>query len=118
MLARHVVIVGGPAGVSGEDEAQLRAAGCDVHRLAGADEAETKAMLDALVTNNTPWPGADPLSRQAPASLAPFADTLPVPEPDAWTVPDRFADVSIIATPTGKYQRVYADTLLFPHQSD
>jgi N-acetyl-anhydromuramyl-L-alanine amidase AmpD len=117
MLARHVVIVGGPAGVSGEDEARLRAAGCDVHRLSGANEAETKAMLDELVAQNTPWPGADPVSRKPDHGLLDPAQ-LPPPEPDPWTIPDRFAEVSHIATPTGEYRRVYADTLLFPHQSD
>ncbi len=117
MLARHVVIVGGPAGVSGEDEAQLRAAGCDVYRLAGANEAETKAMLDQLVANDTPWPGADPLSaRDVHELLNP--DLLPTPQPDAWTVPDRFADVSFIAEPTGQYQRVHVESLLFPQQPD
>ena len=60
MLARHVTIVGGYAGVSGEDEVRLRAAGVDVYRLNGATEAETIAMLDALVAADTPWPGAPP----------------------------------------------------------
>jgi len=84
LQAQHVLIVGGTAGVSGGDEALLRASGVDVHRLAGADEAETKAMLDELVANNTPWPGAPTI---ATATAPPRAG---VPQPDAWTIPDDF----------------------------
>ena len=46
--AQYVTIVGGPLGVSAEDEAQLRASGCQVERLAGNSEAATKALLDNL----------------------------------------------------------------------
>lgn len=46
--AEHVTIVGGLAGVSYAAEELLRAAGCQVERLAGADFAETKRMLDDL----------------------------------------------------------------------
>ncbi|MEZ4770435.1 MAG: peptidoglycan recognition family protein [Caldilineales bacterium] len=86
--ARHVVIVGGDAGVSGQDEARLRAAGVDVHRLAGANEAQTKAMLDALVAADTPWPGAPRIPEQPRGD-----DTLPADPPagpDEWTVPDDY----------------------------
>lgn len=51
MQAQYVTIVGGVAGVSAEDEQRLRAAGCKVERLAGANEAETKAMLDELAAS-------------------------------------------------------------------
>ncbi len=113
MQAQHVIIVGGPAGVSGDDEARLRAAGCDVHRLAGANEAETKALLDELVANNTPWPGAEPIQPGAgPAALPEFLPLEP-PKSDPWTVPDRFVTASFIAQPTGVYQRVYVGDLLF-----
>ncbi len=105
MLARHVTIVGGDAGVSGPDEARLRAAGAQVHRLSGASEAETKAMLDDLIAKNTPWPGAppqaprveDPVSsptgKEVPFGAAiPFAPSVAeepaIPIPDEWTVPD------------------------------
>lgn len=88
--AAHVVIVGGPAGVSGADEARLRAAGCDVHRLNGANEAETQAMLDALVRAGTPWPGA--ATRKTPAlareTLEAFAAEDILSFPDEWTMPD------------------------------
>ena len=47
--AEYVTIVGGPSGVSQEVEDGLRAAGCQVDRIAGEDEAETKQILDALV---------------------------------------------------------------------
>ncbi len=46
--AQSVTIVGGPAGVPAEAEQQLRAAGCQVERLAGVDFADTKRILDAL----------------------------------------------------------------------
>lgn len=88
--AAHVVIVGGPAGVSGEDEARLVAAGCDVHRLNGANEAETQAMLDALVRAGTPWLGSatrktPALARETPEAFA-AEDMLGFP--DEWTMPD------------------------------
>ena len=46
--AQFVTIVGGSAGVPVEAEQQLRAAGCQVERLAGIDYADTKRILDAL----------------------------------------------------------------------
>ncbi|HEY64492.1 MAG TPA: hypothetical protein G4O02_07955 [Caldilineae bacterium] len=49
MQAEYVTIVGGVAGVSWQDEERLRLAGCKVERIAGANEEETKAMLDELV---------------------------------------------------------------------
>ena len=90
MLARHVTIVGGYAGVSGEDEVRLRAAGVDVHRLNGATEAETIAMLDALVAADTPWPGAPPQTTGTDVSESQIrgATTAETPIPDEWTVPD------------------------------
>jgi hypothetical protein len=51
LRAEYVTIVGGAAGVSGQDEERLRAAGCKVERLAGADEAATKALLDGLAAS-------------------------------------------------------------------
>ncbi len=96
LAARHVTIVGGPAGVSTADEARLRAAGVDVHRLNGANEAATAALLDQLVAKDTPWPGAPPRSGKATSEAA--ADTAaaegsnqagePAPEVDEWTVPE------------------------------
>ena len=46
--AQFVTIVGGAAGVPAEAEQQLRAAGCQVERLAGVDFADTKRILDTL----------------------------------------------------------------------
>ncbi len=46
--AQFVTIVGGPAGVPPEAEQQLRAAGCQVERLAGVNYADTKRILDTL----------------------------------------------------------------------
>jgi N-acetyl-anhydromuramyl-L-alanine amidase AmpD/regulator of replication initiation timing len=46
--AEYVTIVGGVAGVPYETEQMLTAAGCKVERLAGADFADTKRMLDDL----------------------------------------------------------------------
>ena len=105
LQAQHVLIVGGTAGVSGGDEALLKASGVDVHRLAGADEAETRAMLDELVSLGTPWPGA-PLMATA---LPPAGE----PEPDAWTIPDDFmappaSDASLAPA------KVMVETGLFP----
>ncbi len=89
-LAEHVVIVGGTAGVSGQDEARLSAAGIDVYRLEGKDEEDTKRMLDELAAKGTPWPGAP----AQPASMAP-KEILEVYEgldevifPDEWTMPE------------------------------
>jgi hypothetical protein len=94
MQARHVTIVGGATGVSADDEARLRAACVHVYRLDGANEAATKAMLDALVAKNTPWPGAPPRGTQA-AAEAGRLDTGQIGdqntwdfEPDEWTVPE------------------------------
>ncbi len=47
--AEYVTIVGGPLGVSQEVEDWLKAAGCQVERIAGEDEAGTKQILDELV---------------------------------------------------------------------
>lgn len=92
LLARHVTIVGGYAGVSGEDEVRLRAAGVDVYRLNGATEAETIAMLDALVAAGTPWPGAPAQTAQGKsdhmAEALDFGAPGETPIPDAWTMPD------------------------------
>jgi N-acetyl-anhydromuramyl-L-alanine amidase AmpD len=94
MQSRHVTIVGGPCGVSTDDEARLRAAGIDVHRLSGADEAETRAMLDGLVAANTPWPGAPPAEPRTAREAKPLDTELTIDEnlgdlwPDEWTVPD------------------------------
>ncbi len=105
LQAQHVLIVGGTAGVSGGDEALLRAAGVDVHRLAGIDEAETKALLAELVTLGTPWPGALPVATAPP----PTGDA----EPDAWTIPDDF-----MAPPASDGdlapEKVLVETGLFP----
>ena len=48
MRAQYVTIVGGPGGVNMEAEELLLAAGCQVDRLAGKDEAETKQLLEDL----------------------------------------------------------------------
>lgn len=60
LAARYVTIVGGPGGVPMEAEERLRAAGCQVERLAGVDYADTKRMLDALARSGQrfhSWPG-------------------------------------------------------------
>jgi N-acetyl-anhydromuramyl-L-alanine amidase AmpD len=85
-LARHVTIVGGDAGVSGTDEAQLIAAGSVVYRLAGQNEAETKALLEKLIAADTPWPGAAAVGPRAiPAAVGVrAAEAAPVLD---WNVP-------------------------------
>ncbi len=47
-LAKFVTIVGGRLGVPQSAEDQLKRAGCQVDRIAGKDEAETKQILDDL----------------------------------------------------------------------
>ena len=90
MQAEVVTIVGGEAGVSGADEARLVAAGCRVFRLAGVDEADTRARLAALIAAGTPYPGAAVVTRGIEAA-DPW-DRGPEASPDlpwdAWTVPD------------------------------
>lgn len=49
-LARYVTIIGKPPGVPSDAEAVLRAAGCRVERVAGADAAETQKILDQLAS--------------------------------------------------------------------
>jgi N-acetyl-anhydromuramyl-L-alanine amidase AmpD len=108
LQARHVTIVGSTAGVSATDEARLRAACVQVHRLGGATEKATKAMLDALVAKNTPWPGALPGlvratqeadSRHLEASCG--GESHPV-EPDEWTVPDDWEQLLARLTRVGE----------------
>ncbi len=53
--AQKVTIVGGPSGVSPEVEQRLREAGCIVRRIAGANEEETKAILDRLAEEGDPF---------------------------------------------------------------
>lgn len=100
LTARHVTIVGGDLGVSAADEARLRAAGSTVHRLAGADEADTHAKLAALIANNTPWPGAPvTLAGLLPADqlAAEGVDTAPIT--DEWTVPPGWFDTPMMPEP-------------------
>lgn len=84
-LARHVTIVGGDAGVTGTDEATLLAAGVKVHRLAGQDEAATKALLSKLVADGTPWPGAPVTAPKTPPH-GPRAAAEPTAPPN-WNAP-------------------------------
>ncbi len=48
MQAKFVTIVGGAAGVSGQDEERLRQAGAQVERIDGKDEADTARILREL----------------------------------------------------------------------
>ena len=114
LLAQHVTIVGGDAGVSGEDEARLRAAGVDVHRLAGADEAETRALLGELVEKNTPWPGAPPLVRKVtePVVRDLAAEVTAATAVDEWSVPDEWSEVEVSpAVPESARPRVKVSPL-------
>jgi hypothetical protein len=98
--AQHVVIVGGDAGISGPEEASLRQAGCSTYRLAGANEAETKSMLTALVRQNTPYPGATPQAGSIRADRPSDAVTLAEePVSDEWTIPDEWLSWDV-APPT------------------
>ena len=99
LQAQHVVIVGGPAGVSGQDEARLRSVGVDVHRLEGKDEAETQRLLDELAARATPWPGAEvqPVSPAPEETLEGFEGPPEASSGDAWTVPDGWQGTGLIA---------------------
>ena len=46
--AQYVTIVGSTSGVSQEAEDQLKAAGCQVERIVGKDDAEMKRILDTM----------------------------------------------------------------------
>ena len=48
--ARFVTIVGGPGGVPGNAEDELRTAGVWVERIAGKDYADTQRLLDEMAT--------------------------------------------------------------------
>jgi hypothetical protein len=47
-LAQYVTIIGKPPGVPAAVEEALRAKGCQVERIAGADAAETQGILDKM----------------------------------------------------------------------
>lgn len=53
-LAELVTIVGAPAGIGLDVEAELRASGCIVQRIAGETPEETAAMLASLANANSP----------------------------------------------------------------
>ena len=96
MQAEVVTIVGGEAGVSGADEARLKAAGCKVFRLAGINEADTRAKLAALISAGTPYPGAATVTRGIDVR-DPWDHGMKVSPDlpwDAWTVPDDLAHLS------------------------
>jgi N-acetyl-anhydromuramyl-L-alanine amidase AmpD len=52
MHAQYVTIVGGPSGVTHQEQARIEAAGSQVERIAGPDESETQHLLDKLVQQN------------------------------------------------------------------
>lgn len=54
--ASRVMIIGGPAGVPAGVEQTLKAAGCQVERLAGANETETRQKLEQLVAEGKRYP--------------------------------------------------------------
>ena len=56
LQAEHVTIVGGYGGILREEGERLKAGGVILHRLAGSDEAGTRALLDQLVLAGVPWP--------------------------------------------------------------
>lgn len=118
MVAKHVTIVGGEAGVSWADENDIRNSGSEVHRLAGANEAETKAMLDDLVQKNTPYPGAP--TPETEGEGGPEEEGGPAPAPgsavDEWTVPDDWAATRRVAAqpPAPAPRRVKVDPTVIP----
>lgn len=89
MQSEHVTIVGGYGGVAQSEGERLKAAGVILHRLAGADEAGTKAMLDQLVAAGVRWP------EEIAAGLG---DVLP-PGMEFDELPPAAADLSAIDVP-------------------
>ncbi|MBX7233380.1 MAG: peptidoglycan recognition protein family protein [Caldilineales bacterium] len=89
MQAEHVTIVGGYGGVAQTEGERLKAAGVILHRLAGADEAGTRAMLDQLVAAGVRWP--EEIAAGLGAMPAPDLDFGPetLSEPDLIDVPKR-----------------------------
>ncbi|HIQ04590.1 MAG TPA: hypothetical protein EYH31_02730 [Anaerolineae bacterium] len=88
MAAQRVVIVGGEAGVSSEDEQKLRESGCEVIRLAGRDEAETHSMLMELISQYRPDTSTEPVP---PGPLVETAGMRSVEElTDPWVLPPSF----------------------------
>jgi predicted nuclease with TOPRIM domain len=57
--AEYVLIVGGIAGVSWQTEENLRHAGCNVERIAGVDEEDTRRQLDELAVSERPFSSYD-----------------------------------------------------------
>jgi hypothetical protein len=53
--AEYVLVIGGTAGVSWQTEHNLRQAGCNVERIEGVDEADTKRQLDELAASDRPF---------------------------------------------------------------
>jgi N-acetyl-anhydromuramyl-L-alanine amidase AmpD/predicted nucleic acid-binding Zn-ribbon protein len=53
--AEYVLIVGGRAGVSLQAEQSIRRAGCNVERIEGASEADTRRLLDELAATDRPF---------------------------------------------------------------
>ncbi|GEM_PF-634363 len=58
MASKKVLIVGGPSGVTEDDERRLIDAGCKVERIAGATEEETIKLLDKLAEEGKPFSSA------------------------------------------------------------
>ena len=55
MASKRVLIVGGPSGVSEDEERRLIDAGCKVERVAGATEEETMKLLDKMAKEGKPF---------------------------------------------------------------
>jgi hypothetical protein len=87
MQSEHVTIVGGYGGVAQAEGERLKAAGVILHRLAGADEAGTRAMLDQLVAAGVRWP------EEVAAGLG------ATPAPDLELGPERPAEPELIDVP-------------------
>ncbi|MCP4199650.1 MAG: hypothetical protein GY762_21100 [Proteobacteria bacterium] len=112
MHAQRVIIVGGHAGASGEDEALLRSAGADVYRLAGTNESATRAMLDDLVAKNTPWPGAPTMASQS--IMAGFSINGGAAQADEWTIPEEAEAAAATALQDAQPTKVRVESNIFP----
>jgi peptidoglycan hydrolase CwlO-like protein len=97
MQAEVVTIVGGDLGVTGADAARLEAAGCKIFRLAGVNEADTRAKLAALISAGIPYPGAATVTRGIDVH-DPWDHGMQVSPDlpwDAWTMPDDPSQLSL-----------------------
>ncbi len=83
-LARYVTIVGNPRGVSDKVEDSLRAAGCQVERIAGRNGAETQAILQDLARRGKRFRSLETSAPKARPPSAQEDQKASAPAPQEW----------------------------------